>query len=121
MSDAIAIGVDAGGTKVEGLLVDVGDDGRILARKVVPTPAQDQEASARSIVTLARGLMKEHSGVRALGVGAAGMVDLTGMMRFAPNIAWREFPLQDRIAQEVGLPTMVDNDANVAAWGEYRF
>jgi glucokinase len=42
-------------------------------------------------------------------------------MRFAPNVAWREFPLRDRIAGAVGLPTLVDNDANVAAWGEFRF
>jgi len=49
------------------------------------------------------------------------MVDLKGVMRFSPNIAWREFPLAERIAAAVGLPTLVDNDSNVAAWGEYRF
>jgi glucokinase len=56
-----------------------------------------------------------------LGVGAAGMVQSDGVMRFAPNLAWREFPLRERIEAEVGLPTLVDNDANVAAWGEFRF
>ena len=40
---------------------------------------------------------------------------------FAPNVAWREFPLRERVEQEVGIPAYVDNDANVAAWGELRF
>jgi glucokinase len=49
------------------------------------------------------------------------MVDLRGVMRFAPNVAWREFPLAERVERAVGVPVLVDNDANVAAWGEYRF
>src|SRR5439155_15877834 len=121
MSDAIAIGVDCGGTKVEGLVVDLGDEARVLDRRLVPTPAMDAEASARTIVAVARELMGLHPAARALGVGAAGMIDLQGVMRFAPNIAWREVLLGDMIRSEVGLPTLVDNDANVAAWGEYRF
>ena len=121
MSDAIAIGVDCGGTKAEGLVVDLGDEARVLDRRLVPTPAMDAEASARTIVAVARELMGLHPAARALGVGAAGMIDLQGVMRFAPNIAWREVPLGDMIRSEVGLPTLVDNDANVAAWGEYRF
>jgi glucokinase len=59
--------------------------------------------------------------VAAVGVGAAGLVDRDGVMRFAPNLAWREFPLSDQVARGVGVPVLVDNDANVAAWGEYRF
>src|SRR5213594_2991868 len=49
------------------------------------------------------------------------MVDRSGVMRFAPNVAWREIPLAEKIRSGVGLPTLVDNDANVAAWGEFRF
>jgi glucokinase len=116
----LAIGVDAGGTKIEGLLVDVERDGRILDRRLVETPAADAEGATRTIVAVARDLMADQQ-VGAVGVGAAGMVSLGGVMRFAPNIAWREFPLADRIARAVDVPVLVDNDANVAAWGEYRF
>jgi glucokinase len=116
----LAIGIDAGGTKIEGLLVDVEEDGRILNRSVVETPAADAEQTTRTIVAIARDLMAEGE-VSAVGVGAAGMVSLGGVMRFAPNVAWREFPLAERIGRGVGLPVLVDNDANVAAWGEYRF
>jgi glucokinase len=121
MSDAIAIGVDAGGTKVAAMLVDVGDGGAILARQVVESPATDADASARTVVALARQLMAGRDDVRAVGVGAAGLVGRDGTIRFAPNVAWREYPLAERVAAAVGLPTLVDNDANVAAWGEFRF
>jgi glucokinase len=118
---ALAIGIDAGGIKVAGLLVEPGNGGRILDRREVPTPAEDAEATVRAIVSLARDLMSGRDDVRAVGMGAAGMVDLDGVMRYAPNVAWREFPLARRVGQAVGLPTVVDNDANVAAWGEFRF
>jgi glucokinase len=120
MPETLAIGVDAGGTKIQGLLVDVGI-GEILDRRLVESPAEDAEASAEAIVTVARELMADRDGVRVLGVGAAGMVDRAGVMRYAPNVAWRDFPLRERVEQAVGLPTLVDNDANVAAWGEFRF
>jgi glucokinase len=120
MPETLAIGVDAGGTKIEGLLVDVGI-GEILDRRLVESPAEDADASAEAIVTVARELMAGRDGIRALGVGAAGMVDRAGVMRYAPNVAWRDFPLRERVGQAVGLPTLVDNDANVAAWGEFRF
>ncbi len=121
MSGALAIGVDAGGTKVEALLVDVEGGGRILDRRLALTPATDAEATTRTIVALARELMAGRSDVSALGMGAAGMMDRGGVMRFAPNVAWREVPLAEKVRSGVGLPTLVDNDANVAAWGEFRF
>jgi glucokinase len=95
--------------------------GRILDRRLALTPATDAEATTRTIVALARELMAGRNDVSALGVGAAGMVDRSGVMRFAPNVAWREVPLAEKIRSGVGLPTLVDNDANVAAWGEFRF
>jgi glucokinase len=123
MPGRLAIGIDAGGTKVEGLLVDVERDpgGLIVDRRLVETPAMDAEAATRTIVAVARDLMAGRGDVAAVGVGAAGMVALDGVMRFAPNVAWREFPLKERIERGVGITTLVDNDANVAAWGEYRF
>ncbi len=58
-----------------------------------------------------------------MGIGAAGFVDdERATVLFAPNIAWRHEPLQaTRIEERVGLPVVVENDANAAAWGEYRF
>jgi glucokinase len=50
------------------------------------------------------------------------MIDVgEGILRFAPNLAWRELPIARRMREALGLPCQVDNDANVAAWGEHRF
>ncbi|MDP8956920.1 MAG: ROK family glucokinase [Actinomycetota bacterium] len=120
MPARLAIGVDAGGTKVQGLLVDT-EEGTILHRRTLETPAEDSEASLRAIVSVARELMDRGNNVLAVGVGAAGMVDRGGVMRFAPNVAWRDVPIRDEVAAATGLPTVVDNDANAAAWGEFRY
>ncbi|HEY1331431.1 MAG TPA: ROK family glucokinase [Actinomycetota bacterium] len=119
MTSSLAIGLDAGGTKVAGLVVDA--HGTIVERRLAETPADDAEAAVRTLVALARELMADHPAAAAVGVGAAGMVSLDGAMRFAPNIAWAEFPLRERLARGIGLPVLVDNDANMAAWGEFRF
>lgn len=113
-----AIGVDVGGTKIAG--VRAGRDGEILAEHEVASPAQEPDAIVEAIVAMVGSLRDDD--VSAVGVGAAGMVEAaTGIMRYAPNLAWRDLPLRARVAEGCGLPTLVDNDANMAAWGEYRF
>ncbi|MFB3738850.1 MAG: ROK family protein, partial [Candidatus Velamenicoccus archaeovorus] len=113
-----ALGLDVGGTKIA--CFRVARDGSILARETVPTPAEDPEATIAAMVEVARRLRTPE--VVAVGVGAAGLVDATaGVLRFAPNLAWRELPIARRIAEALDLPCQVDNDANVAAWGEWRF
>ena len=55
-------------------------------------------------------------------MGAAGLVDETrSVVRFAPNLGWREQPLRAQLEEATGLPVVVENDANAAAWAEYRF
>ncbi|MGH2654633.1 MAG: ROK family glucokinase [Actinomycetota bacterium] len=113
-----AIGIDVGGTKVAGLRL--AEDGAVLDRTERPTPADDVSATVETVSELAAELAA--AGGEALGVGAAGMVDFdAGVLRYAPNLAWREIPLRDLLSERTGLPCVMDNDANVAAWGEYRF
>jgi glucokinase len=60
--------------------------------------------------------------VLAVGVGAAGLIDAgEGVLRFSPNLAWRDLPIAARVREALGLPCQVDNDANTAAYAEYRF
>jgi glucokinase len=92
--------------------------GEVVARAEVPSPAEDPEALVAAIAGIAGGLANE--AVAAIGIGAAGMVDQAGTVRFAPNLAWRDLPLGERIRDAVGLPVLVGNDANMAAWGEFR-
>jgi glucokinase len=60
--------------------------------------------------------------VEAAGLGAAGFVDAArSTVLFAPNLAWRNEPLRAAVEQRTGLPVVVENDANAAAWAETRF
>jgi glucokinase len=113
-----AVGIDVGGTKIHAFRV--ARDGEVLDRKHVPTPADDEEATLAAMIDVARALRTDE--VLAVGVGAAGLVDASdGTLRFAPNLAWRELPIEARMREALGLPCQVDNDANLAAYAEYRF
>jgi glucokinase len=113
-----AIGVDVGGTKTAALRVSAG--GEILDGTVVPTPADDEAA----ILTAAEAAIADvmDGDVVAIGVGAAGLVDVrAGLLLSSPNLAWRNVPLAERLGTRFGLPVTVDNDATAAAWAEARF
>jgi glucokinase len=115
----LAIGVDIGGTKVAGGVVD--GDGRILAEERRPTPSDDAQAALDAVVEVVRALRSGHD-VEAVGVAAAGYVsaDRTTML-FAPNLPWEDVPVRDVVAAAVDLPVDVENDANAAAWAEYCY
>ena len=113
---ATAIGVDVGGTKVNALRLT--PEGEVVARVTLPTP-EDAEAPVEVLVEAARAVLNED--VVVAGVGAAGLLEVsTGVMRFAPNIAWREAPILDRVRDALGVPTLVDNDCTAAGFGEWR-
>ncbi len=60
--------------------------------------------------------------VTAVGVGAAGYIDKSrSTVMFAPNLAWRDLDLRGELEHRLSLPVVVENDANAAAWGEFRF
>ncbi|MGC5013898.1 ROK family glucokinase [Streptosporangium sp. DT93] len=116
---ALTIGVDIGGTKVAAGVVD--EDGKIVANLLRPTPAEDPDRVAHTIGEVILELAEGRE-IEAVGLGAAGFVDETrSVVRFAPNLAWREEPLQEKVSDMVGLPVVVENDANAMAWGEARF
>ncbi|AXK32613.1 ROK family protein [Streptomyces armeniacus] len=114
----LTIGVDIGGTKIAAGVVD--EEGTILETCKVATPPT-AEGVVDAIGGAVRTVSAQHP-VEAVGIGAAGYVDdKRATVLFAPNIAWRHEALKDKVEQRVGLPVVVENDANAAAWGEYRF
>jgi glucokinase len=116
---ALTIGVDVGGTKIAAGVVD--DRGRVLASVRCPTPPGSAAAVESAIVGLVEALRADHE-VDAVGIGVAALVDpARSLVRFAANISWEDEPLGTRIAERTGLPTVVENDANAAAWAEHRF
>jgi len=113
------IGIDVGGTKVAGGVVD--EKGAVLARGRRDTPSTDPRATEDTIALLVQELAASYD-VEAVGIGAAGFVDeKRANVLFAPNLAWRNEPLRADVQGRVGLPVVVENDANAAAWGEARF
>lgn len=117
MKDLPAIGVDIGGTNISAAVVDAG--GELMHHDRVPTPPDDDIPAA--VGELANRLRNTDE-IAAVGVGAAGFIDASRTrVMFAPNIDWRNEPLADRIESVINLPTVIENDANAAAWGEFRF
>lgn len=117
---ALTIGVDVGGTKVAAGVVD--EAGRILEKARRPTPSTDPRETAEVVAELVAMLRAGHGDVVAVGLGAAGFVDETrSTVLFAPNLAWRDEPIKEKVEGLVGLPVVVENDANAMAWGEARF
>ncbi len=116
----LTIGIDVGGTKVAGGVVD--EHGKVLATTRRDTPAEDQAGTRDTISEVAAELARQYPAATAIGIGAAAWIDASGStVLFAPNLAWRDEPLRDYVAKAVGLPTVLENDANVAAWAEFRF
>jgi glucokinase len=116
-----AIGIDLGGTKVEVAAVDV--SGRILRRLKQPT---DVTGGPEAIIAEIAGMVRQveelglASAPAGLGIGVAGQITAAGgVVRFAPNLKWREVALQDRLRQALDLPVVVANDVRAATWGEW--
>jgi glucokinase len=117
---ALTIGVDVGGTKVAAGVVD--EQGQILEKVRRPTPSTNPQETAEVIAEVVDLLKGKFEDVAAVGLGAAGFVDETrSTVQFAPNLAWRDEPIKEKVESRVGLPVVVENDANAMAWGEARF
>ena len=115
----LTLGVDIGGTKVLGGVVDA--DGNVLAKARRDTPADDVARTLDRIVEVINELSAAYE-IDAVGIGAAGWIDAKrATVLFAPNLAWRNEPLREEITRHVSVPVVVENDANVAAWAEFQF
>ncbi|MEO6021064.1 MAG: ROK family glucokinase [Knoellia sp.] len=119
---SLAIGIDIGGTKVAGGVVD--ENGEILARARRDTPHRSKRPRVveDTIVDVVEELRAQHPDVEAVGIGAAGFVAADrATVVFAPHLSWRDEPLRDALRKRIDTPILVDNDANAACWAEWRF
>lgn len=114
------IGIDVGGTKVLGGVVD--ENGKVIATARKDTPRQGGSALTQTIADIARELMQSHN-VESVGVSAAGFVSSDRKTMLAtPNIAdWNGINLDEELTKLIGLDVIIENDANAAAWGEAKF
>ena len=118
------LGIDLGGTNIKAGVVD--DEGRPISSVSRPTEAErGPEVGLANIVQAAREAVSA-SGlgwdeVRAVGLGSPGTMDIQGgMLLHPPNLpGWVNFPIRARLAEALGKPTVLQNDANAAAFGEF--
>ena len=114
-----AIGIDIGGTKIAGALVDA--QGQIVLEERVPSPAGDPEAMVDAVVGLIERLSANHEVIGA-GVAAAGFIDADqSTIIYAPNISWRNEPFKEKLEAKLNIPVIIENDANAAGWAEFRY
>ena len=115
-SAVITIGIDLGGTKMSAGLVE--KSGSVLEKVTVARPV-DQAGMVEGPLELVAELMR--SEVAGIGLGAAGLVNRPdGRLVWGPNVAGRDIPFGDLLNKRFGLPALIDNDANLAAWAESR-
>ena len=127
MTQSLLLGVDIGGTKCA--VVVATPDGTILHRASEPTLSgqrsprevlEQLSAMARTLVAQANATLAD---VKGVGVSCGGPLDTkTGVIHAPPNLPdWQNVPVKAFFENALGLPTVVDNDANATALAEWRF
>jgi glucokinase len=118
MADPLVIGVDLGGTKIAAGLVD--GDGVVHERRERLTPTESQEALLDALEEAVAELLG--ADVTAVGIGVPSIIDrTTGRALGSVNIPLDDVDLDDRLRARFGLPVAIENDANAAAFAEWRF
>lgn len=117
--------MDLGGTKISCALSDL--DGKIINQYTLPTLSQEGEAAV--LTRIINGISKvivnskvNKDQIKAIGIGSPGPLDSKkGMIISTPNLPFKNFKLVEPIENKFGIKTYLDNDANVAAIGEFLF
>ncbi|WP_434317845.1 ROK family glucokinase [Leifsonia sp. P73] len=115
-----AIGIDIGGTKIAGAVVD--ELGAIVREDRVPTDATRPEEIENAVVAMIERLSDGPEQIAGAGVAAAGFIDAAqSTVYYAPNINWRHEPFREKLEKRIDIPVLIENDANAAGWAEFRY
>jgi predicted NBD/HSP70 family sugar kinase len=117
------VGVDLGTDYVLAVLTDL--NGNVVEE----SRSKHENESVDAVIGAVKAGIREVAGrvpdcrygVVGIGIGIPGISDEEGNVLFAPNLGWENVPLQQRIAEEFGLPVVIENEANAGAVGEQRF
>ncbi|BAZ00241.1 ROK family protein [Tolypothrix tenuis PCC 7101] len=116
------LALDFGGTKLAAATVNIGSREWLRYERRLSPAIANASTDLEIMRSLIHSLLQDTQPV-AIGVSFGGPVDATtGTVRLSHHVpGWENIPLQELLEQEFGVPAAVDNDANVAALGEYRF
>jgi glucokinase len=117
------LALDYGGTKHSAAVLTPGGHGWLAHRRVYSPPGADAAYDQATMLRMAHELLAANPGdLQAIGVSFGGPVDARrGLVRLSYHVpGWEDRPLRDMLQAEFGVPVAVDNDGNVAAYGEWR-
>ena len=107
------VGIDVGGTKCHGVLID--EHGTVLAETRHPTP------HAAELTALLAGIHRELGGGTSLGVGVPGLITPDGVIKASPNMTGaQDIPVGPELRASLGVHVHVENDATATAYGEWK-
>jgi glucokinase len=123
LPDQCVAGIDIGGTKIALAVADL--EGRIIERTRFPARTSERGPHAiveEALAGIERMLGKTGARLAAVGIGCGGPLDRKrGLIISPPNLpGWDEFPVVRIVEGRLGVPALLDNDANAAALGEHR-
>ncbi|GFZ34565.1 glucokinase [Clostridium zeae] len=119
------IGIDLGGTKISTALSDF--NGNVVSQSIIATDAHEGEAAVlgriiKTVEDVIENGKVDAVQVKAIGIGSPGPLDAkTGIIITTPNLPFKNFDLVSPIKEKFQIPVYLDNDANVAAIGEFMF
>ena len=123
--DQYWIGFDLGGTKMLSIVYD--NEWNIVGKKRRRTQGEKgAETGVNRVITTVKKALDEANiqadKLSGIGIGAPGPVDLNdGVVLEAPNLGWRDVPLQRLLEEAIGCPVVLMNDVDAGIYGEYRF
>jgi predicted NBD/HSP70 family sugar kinase len=110
----------SGHTRLRGAVLSL--DGAVLSSSDLELNGARGEAAYDTVAELLeRVIARATAPILGVGIGSPGIVDRAGVVRNAPNLGWRDQPLQARLQEATGLPVRVVNDANAAVLAEHSF
>jgi glucokinase len=115
---SLTIGVDIGGTKIA--IGVIAQSGEILQRDHISSPANDRTKMLAAVIAGIDRLRAKND-VTAIGISAAGLINRErDQIMFSPNVDLTGSSIKSEVELATGLPVLLENDANSAAWGEYK-
>lgn len=118
-----AVGVDLGINYILAVLTDL--NGRVIEEYRMKHENQSVDSVIADVGQCIRRLIdrapESTYGIVGIGIGIPGISDEDGNVLFAPNLGWKDVPLQQRIEAEFGVPVVIENEANAGAVGEQQF
>ena len=123
MEHKYVIGIDLGGTKISGAVANLNGD--IISQYTLPTKAEEGEKKVlQRIIDIVEKVIEKSNvdNFISIGIGSPGPLDTKeGVIITTPNLPFKNFNIVKPLVEKFNIPAYLDNDANVAAIGEYTF